>query len=264
MIKLFATDMDHTLLNDQSQLPNDFEHTLTVLKAHNIPLVLASGRSLLSMKAKVASIPYSFTFISDNGALIEKDGSFINTSLVNNSDVAYLLSVLRQCDGISISATGIHNAYIEVLNPQHREYFQEYYPGFETVDDISRLNEEIVKLTVLRLEGNESIFENTISPLINGVSDYTAVKSGSVWVDIMRKGVNKGNALATLIKTLNIDAENVAAFGDYHNDIEMLQLAHYSFAMENAHDDVKAAAKKIIGTNNDGAVTQTILHYLDK
>lgn len=82
-------------------------------------------------------------------------------------------------------------------------------------------------------------------------------------LDIVGAGVNKGRALEFLLNRLGIDPARAAAFGDYQNDIEMLRLAGYSFAMGNALPDVKKAAKYIAKSNvEDGVAAAIEAHFL--
>ena len=63
---------------------------------------------------------------------------------------------------------------------------------------------------------------------------------------------------------LELDASNLMAFGDDLNDIEMLKLADYAYAMENAKPKVKDAARFIAPNNNESGVLQVIEKYLDE
>jgi len=57
-----------------------------------------------------------------------------------------------------------------------------------------------------------------------------------------------------------VEASEVAAFGDNHNDIPMLEWAGRSYAMENASQDAKEAAQTVIRSNdNDG-----LAHEVDR
>ncbi len=67
--------------------------------------------------------------------------------------------------------------------------------------------------------------------------------SGEMWLDSMAPGVHKGKAVQTLQESLGILPEETMAFGDQLNDIEMLGRAYYSFAVANARDEVKKAAR---------------------
>ncbi len=47
-------------------------------------------------------------------------------------------------------------------------------------------------------------------------------------------------------------------FGDYLNDLEMMSKAHYSFAMENAHPDIKKAARYRAKSNDENGVVEML------
>ena len=80
----------------------------------------------------------------------------------------------------------------------------------------------------------------------------------------MNKKSNKGVALETLMKKLNISSEEIMVFGDFMNDLEMLNLTKYSFAIQNAHPIVKNAANFLAPSNDDDGVLQTIKNYLQQ
>lgn len=262
MIKLFATDMDHTLLNDKSDLPNDFQSTLEALKKNDILFVLASGRTLNGMKNKVKDHSYNFTYISDNGAIIEHNNAVIYKSVIKNNDLDEIIDVLRTCEGASICASSIDAAYVEIHDPNHISYLHEYYPEFKIVDDLKAVDDEIIKITTLSMDRSDEIYISIVNPWIKRHGKCVALTSGKVWIDIMNKEVDKGNALKYLLNALNLHEDEVAAFGDYHNDIGMLKLAKYSYAVENAHADVKDIAKKIIANNNEAPVTSVINYFI--
>jgi len=90
------------------------------------------------------------------------------------------------------------------------------------------------------------------------------VVSGEVWLDVMNKKSNKGVALQALMNKLDISSEEIIVFGDFMNDLEMLHLAKYSFAMENAHPNVKEVANFKAPSNDEDGVIQVIKQYLQQ
>ena len=87
--------------------------------------------------------------------------------------------------------------------------------------------------------------------------------SGKNWMDIMVKGINKGAALAKVQKALGILPEETLAFGDYYNDIELLEQASYGFVMKNAVEDMKKNAKYITPhTNNENGVMEVVRKFI--
>jgi len=78
----------------------------------------------------------------------------------------------------------------------------------------------------------------------------------------MNKNINKGKAVQKLQHILNITPQQTMAFGDYMNDLEMLKNAHYSYAMENAHANVKKTAAFQALSNNEFGVVEVIKDFL--
>ena len=74
----------------------------------------------------------------------------------------------------------------------------------------------------------------------------------------MASGVSKASALARICDRHGFDAQDVVAFGDMPNDIEMLDWAGHGVAMANAHPDAKAVANEIALSNNEDGVARVL------
>lgn len=74
MIKLIATDMDGTLLDDNKQLPKNFDNIVKRLFNKNIRFVISSGRSYCTLKKQFSEYLDDMTFICDNGAYVVDKG----------------------------------------------------------------------------------------------------------------------------------------------------------------------------------------------
>lgn len=85
-----------------------------------------------------------------------------------------------------------------------------------------------------------------------------SVSSGFGAVDIIQTGIHKAWGLQVLMTKYGIKSEEIAVFGDGGNDIEMLTLAKYSFAVANASQEVKNAAHYIIPSNAENGVLTAI------
>ena len=77
-------------------------------------------------------------------------------------------------------------------------------------------------------------------------------------VEIMNAGSSKGNAVKFLCELLNIDKEEIIAFGDNYNDISMLEYVGMGVAMGNAEEDVKKIASYITESNTESGVAKAI------
>lgn len=91
-----------------------------------------------------------------------------------------------------------------------------------------------------------------------------AVSSGYGCVDIMQEGIHKAWGLQELLNRWKLTPEQIMAFGDSENDVEMLELAGISYAMENADDKAKAAATDLAPANSQAGVYQVLEKWLEK
>ena len=87
---------------------------------------------------------------------------------------------------------------------------------------------------------------------------HAVILSGANWVDVMKPGVNKGRAMQMLQTLKGLSPDACMAFGDYLNDLELLQSVTESYAMENALDDLKRIAKHIAPPNDEDGVMRVV------
>ena len=90
---------------------------------------------------------------------------------------------------------------------------------------------------------------------LDQIEDIEITSSWFNNVEIMHKGVNKGEALKALINYLGIDKDDVIAFGDNYNDLPMLELAGIGVVMGNANDYITAK-------NTEDGVAKAIYKFL--
>jgi hydroxymethylpyrimidine pyrophosphatase-like HAD family hydrolase len=81
-------------------------------------------------------------------------------------------------------------------------------------------------------------------------------------LDISNLNSNKGTAIKFLQEKMNITPEQTMVFGDYLNDLEMLEAATFSFAMKNAHEEVKKTARFMTENNSNLGVEKIIEQVL--
>lgn len=95
--------------------------------------------------------------------------------------------------------------------------------------------------------------------LLAGIEQpYEYVLSGKHWADIMDSRVSKGDGVVVLQKALGVGVDETAVFGDYLNDVPMFEHARYSFAVANAHPQVRAAAAYIAPANTEEGVIRVV------
>lgn len=91
---------------------------------------------------------------------------------------------------------------------------------------------------------------------------FTLTRTGRHRFDVNAYGVSKRSALEALCRDLHISGSEVAAVGDYDNDIDMLSWAGLGVAMGNARPHIKQLAKVVTSSNGEDGVAQVIQKFL--
>ena len=259
-VKLVVSDMDGTLLNSKGEVSTLFFQLFKKLQQQNILFCAASGRQYHSIVGKLATIKEEIFVIAENGAIAKKGEDILLLKSINTKKVTKIIPVLRNIKDVNIVLCSQDTAFIESKDSAFINLFQEYYSSFRIVDDLVEVAKTtpILKIAVYHFTSSEDFIFPKVKHL---KEDYLLKISGQNWLDISDYDANKGNALREVQRLLNISKEETMVFGDYHNDIEMLHEADFSFAMENAHKDIKKIANYTTKSNNDLGV-ESILEKL--
>lgn len=257
MIKLIATDMDGTLLNDNGNINEKIFNLIYNLSEKNIKFAAASGRFYSQLSKNFEKVNTNMIFIAHNGALIKYNnkGKILYSNSIHKKEIEHVINLAPQL-GEEMFLAGENEAYI--VNPTEKmlKEFSNVHVPIVILKSFNEIKRPIYKITYYMSQGvNLDILEHLEKNLYDTLE---FVVSGNKWIDIMNKGVSKGNAIKILQKKFTIDQNNTMVFGDYYNDITMFKAAHYSYAMKNAPDDVKKHANFIAGSNNEDGVYNVI------
>ncbi len=257
MIKLIASDMDGTLLDDNKQLPFDFFCTVDGLCEMGIKFVIASGRTYAAV-AHLFPEEYltKLDFICDNGAYIVHNGEVVDITPLDRAVFEEFVAVANQIGGFKLLVCAVNGTYNLPCDPEFNKEVAKFYKNHIECDDLLAIKDTIYKLAVCDPLGAQTRGKPELDKVFGDRLNIQV--SGPVWMDVMSGGVSKGTALAKLAKILGVDLSEVMAFGDYYNDTDMLQTAGVSCAMANANDYIKSICTNIVGSNNDGGVTKEI------
>lgn len=255
-IKLIVTDMDGTLLNGEGKLDEGFYPLLDKLRAHNIKFAVASGRQYYALLNKMERVQDNLIFIAENGAIVMENGEQKHMQPIKRESALRLIEKVQEIGGKYLILCGRKAAYIEETDPEFMDPFLKHYDKYEVVEDLTKVDDDdILKVTVCDLEGAE---EHTYPHVKHLQEEFQVKRSGKIWIDFTHKEAQKGNALKKIQEIHNIGPEETVSFGDYLNDIELFDHSAYSYAMENAHPEVKEAAKFAAESNDDLGVQKVL------
>ncbi|MGJ8550543.1 HAD family hydrolase [Winogradskyella wichelsiae] len=257
-VKMVVTDMDGTLLNSNHEVSERFFKIFKTLQQQNIRFVAASGRPYYSIIEKLESIKTDITIVAENGGLIIENENVLLANVLDSKLLLQLYELVTKIDNAYPIFCTQNQAYILRASDDMVEIFAEYYSNYTIIDSFEEIKDKVIKIALYHTINSEA----HIFPLVKHLKpELSVVVSGNHWVDISEAITNKGNAITLLQKTYNIKPEETMAFGDYNNDLELLKCSKYSYAMENAHPDVKVVANYETLSNNNFGV-EVILEQL--
>ena len=261
MIKLVASDIDGTLLPEgTAEINPEIFDVIRRLKERGVIFAAASGRHYSSISRLFEEVKNDMIFITENGAYVCCRGYTMMEQVINPEYVRQWVKEVRQIPGASFTLDTKEGFYTESSDREFLSLVRDGYRSRITeVEDVLAQDYRVNKMAIYRKENIEEVSETMISRWEDRLHCTVA---GDIWVDFMNKETNKGNAIRSIQKILSISPDETMVFGDNHNDLEMMHSATESYAVGNAAEAVKAAAKHIADTNiNDGVlkVLRTLL-----
>lgn len=266
-IKLIGVDLDGTLLRDDKSLCDGAEEIIKAAAGRGIYIVPITGRPFSGIPECIRDIKEIKYIISSNGAQIinaESEKSIFSFPLSNKKSNE-IIDVLGRTDCM-FEAFADNVGYIE---QNVYDYYVKTYKGTpvgEYIFSSRRVTESISALFKGTDRTADEIFaickseqvRTELVTVLDRIDDIQYCRLGDRFIEVTKKGTDKGEALEVLCGYLGLSLSQTMAFGDGENDLQFLKKAGIAVAMANAFDGVKAHADIIAKSNNDNGVCEII------
>ena len=271
-IKIVATDMDGTLLDPRGQLDLPrLEKILDKLDQRGIRFVIATGNEIHRMRQLLGHLAERVVLVVANGARIFENNELIQAQTWDDAMVDKALGHFkgRECQDQFV-VTAMNGGFVkegtvftELDKFMTPEMIEKLYQRMNFVDEFDpNLFGGVLKMSMVVGEERLDSVLQEINDLFDG--HVRAVSSGYGCIDILQDGIHKAWGLEELLKRWGLKPEQIMAFGDSENDIEMLELAGISYAMENAEEAVKRVATKVAPANSQAGVYKVLENWLER
>lgn len=264
--------MDGTLLDPKGQLDLPrLEKILDKLDQCDIRFVIATGNEVHRMRQLLGHLAERVVLVVANGARIFENNELIQAQTWDDAMVDKALAHFkgRECQDQFV-VTAMNGGFVktgtvftELDKFMTPEMIEKLYQRMNFVDEFdSHLFGGVLKMSMVVGEERLDSVLQEVNDLFNG--HVRAVSSGYGCIDILQDGIHKAWGLVELLKRWNLKPEQIMAFGDSENDIEMLELAGISYAMENAEEAVKRVATKVAPANSQAGVYKVLENWLER
>ncbi|MBZ9625309.1 Cof-type HAD-IIB family hydrolase [Clostridium sp. FP2] len=269
--KLICIDMDGTLLNDEKIISEKNLRAIKLASEKGVRIAVCTGRIFTSAEFFSELLGVKSPVIASNGAYIrEKDrNEVVYKSTLGVEKCKKLLSVFRQyglyphyyTSNIVFTEKLIHSSsfYKEVNKTLPKDKQVEIVLVEDWDEIFEKYESEIFK--GIAVDEDLEKLQNAKNQL-KGMEDFEVVSSRFDNLEVMNRGVSKGNAVKILGDYYGINSKQIICIGDSENDLSMIKFAGLGVAMENGNDAVKKASQYITDSNNCDGVAKVIEKFV--
>ena len=289
MYKMIAVDLDGTMLNSYGEVTENTKRVIKQTIQKGTDVVIASGRSIDSIKSIAEEVGSSKYMIAGNGAVVYdiKSGKILYEKYIPK---AKALNIIKICEQNSIYYNIYTNKSIiaDSLRYNVLYYYKENLKKEDSkktritlVDNVQKYIKEMKDEKIMKIficDGTRSVFNS----IIKKFSDMTEldfldishmsrkiIKHGTIevpieyyYTEISMKDVDKWYAIEFLINKLGIQKEEVMTIGDNMNDKKMIEEAGLGVTMKGSTPAVKQVADFITEDNNNEGVAKAIEKFI--
>lgn len=261
---IIATDIDGTLITNKLKMPRRNKRAAEKFAKLGGELVIASGRSPLSVRTYRNMLRCSDKSIVFNGAGVYdySVNDFVWSSMLDKAELMPLIMEIYE----KFPQVGIElwcdDCNIYQLRYGYDNTAREIVEGLKfTTVDVNQYNAPEHFFKILFSGDAQTISEVWAYCKEHQSETSVSVCSCPYYCEILNKNANKMSAINAVIALENREAMSIA-IGDYFNDMEMIVGADFSAAPKNAAEEVKSAADLVVCDCRRGAVAELINYVI--
>lgn len=253
MIKAAFFDIDGTLMDHSvGAVPEDTKEALAQLQEKGVLIFTSTGRHLLELQELgLTAIPFDGHVLLNGQICLDRAGQLLNARPIPEQDIQAALQWFEERK-LPVSFVEQNRIYINFINDRVRK----------TQADISSELPQIGSFS-----GNPVYLVNVfaddadVNPVLKDMPHCRMTRWNPYGVDIIAAGNSKAKGMERVLQHYGIGREEIIAFGDGENDMEMLKYAGIGVAMGNADPEVKAIADYVTDSVGEGGIAHGLTHF---
>ncbi len=243
--KLIFVDIDGTLLDFNSQLPDLAVKAISMARANGHKVYISTGRCKPEIYDYVLNVGFD-GIVGASGAYIETEGRIIGSRCIDKSELKTVIDYMKAND-VEFSLEGekgVYNTpnYInKMIEASGKDFGEDAIKKLSAVmkitDDYDR--DDINKFCIIMPEGSDT---KAITDYLGKYFEYDGSSISTKTArfgELTQKGITKAFGAKTLMEYYGVDLEDTIAFGDSSNDRSILEFCGVGVAMGNASDSIK-------------------------
>lgn len=260
-VKLIASDMDGTLLDENGQVPPETFDLILALRERGVRFVASSGRRYDRLCDFFSPVKDRMDFVASNGAQVFADGAQIDREVYSHLAIRRLAKTVAMFPNMHLALFDRTKSYLLDDEDKFVREVDKDLPNVERIYELPSPQVSIIKASIFCDDGNVMDNAYVLQRELGGL--FTFAPSGSSYIDAMQPGISKASGIAQVMEYHGIDASEVMAFGDAMNDYEIIRFVGTGCAMANGRPALRAVADRVIGSNVEHAVQSEMRRVLE-
>lgn len=260
-VKLIASDMDGTLLDENGQVPPETFDLILALRERGVRFVASSGRRYDRLCDFFSPVKDRMDFVASNGAQVFADGAQIDREVYSHLSIRRLAKTVAMFPNMHLALFDRTKSYLLDDEDKFVREVDKDLPNVERIYELPSPQVSIIKASIFCDDGNVMDNAYVLQRELGGL--FTFAPSGSSYIDAMQPGISKASGIAQVMEYHGIDASEVMAFGDAMNDYEIIRFVGTGCAMSNGRPALRAVADRVIGSNVEHAVQSEMRRVLE-
>ncbi|UOQ86532.1 Cof-type HAD-IIB family hydrolase [Gracilibacillus salinarum] len=264
---LIALDLDGTLLTDEKEISAYTKSMVQQAMKEGHIVVIATGRPHRASISYYHQLGLETPMVNFNGALIhhptDNKWDVLHTPLPNRT-AKKIIQTCYDFEVENIFAEIKDNMYLDRFDQQFLDIFTE--PEQEDLITVGSLKNHLTEDPTSLLIHPKPHHVEELRQYLNDkhASIIEHRKWGVPWdiIEVVRKGINKAVGLKKIAHYYHIPVENIIAFGDEDNDLEMIEFAGVGVSMGNAIDELTQISNYQTKTNEEDGIGSFLANYL--
>lgn len=262
MIKLIASDMDGTLLDDDSLVPPETYGLIRDLAERGISFCVTSGRRFDTLMRFFEPVCDQMDFVASNGTQVYVSGELVDREVYSTAALRRLWNMVQMFDCLHLSVFDHDTSYLLDQTAYYHRELDKDLPNIEQVGRMPGPEVSVIKASIC-CDKLDAVMDMAYALQRELGDAFTFAPSGSMWIDVIPHGVSKATGLAQVMQKLQVKPSEVMAFGDAMNDYEVLRMVGHPRAMSNARYAIRQIAEKVIGSNAQHSVQTEMRRVLE-
>lgn len=252
LIRLIASDMDGTLLDEHSEVPPETYDLILALREKGVHFAASSGRRFDRLCQFFAPVRDKMDFVAANGAQVYADGELVDREVFSHLGIRRLAKTVGKFESLHMALFDDEKSFLLDDEDKFVREIDKDLPNAERIWYLPGPDVSILKISIYCEDGHVMDYAYALSRELG--DEFLFAPSGTHWIDALQRGVNKATGIEQVMAHHGITRDEVMAFGDSMNDYEIIRFVGTGCAMANGRPALKAVANRVIGYNYDQAV----------